>query len=412
MLDQTLQDQLSLPKAIAEIAKRKLEECGITLSEIQETALLKQFEAGHYENFDLDFSEEQEAQLSRHFGGSSRTLSLSEEDAEIYVHGLLKKVEESLHDMVPSIGAQLLAGFKKTAPQALKERASIERRYNKLITQRWGKPLHLLEMLLSICLEAGSEYNTIYRPQAVEEQDFVFEALTRLHARGCQVGFEVLTLLKYGFAEGAYARWRTLHEITVTAAFIKSKGGEVAERYLLHRFISDYKDAIDYQKHHTKLRWSALPAEEIDALRTVYDSLLQRYGDEFKNTYGWASEAIGNKKPKFADLEAEANLEHARPFYLLGNLNVHAGSKSVQFRLGAPLMGDEILVAGPSYFGLSEPGQATAWTINQLTGALLLTRPNLDRLALCVATTLLVDEIYEAFSEADKKVTAMEQDNF
>lgn len=408
LLEESIHHQLSTPRALTKITVRKLEECGVTLSEAQQADLLKQYGAGHYDIFGIDFTEEQEEQLERHFGGSSRILSFSEQDAERYIQDMLKKYEEAFPDLLSSSGERLLTAFKKEAPKALKQRGQDEKQYNKLIQKHWGEPLRLLEILLSVCLEAGSDFNATYRSQAAEENDYVFEALTRLHARGCQVGFEILTLLKYGFAEGAYARWRTLHELTVIAGFIKNRGNGVAERYLYHRIISDYKDALDYQKHCNKLGWQPIPEAEIDALKTAHDSLIARYGKEFRSTYGWAAQTLGDKQPKFKDLETEVNLEHARPLYLLGNLNVHASSKSVQFRLGSPPKGDEILVAGPSYFGLSEPGQATAWTINQLTGALLLTRPNLDHLAFSTASTNLVNEVYQAFDEANENLISDE----
>ena len=44
---------------------------------------------------------------------------------------------------------------------------------------------------------------------------FTVEVQTRLHARACQIAREVLTLLYAGFAEGAMARWRALHELAV-----------------------------------------------------------------------------------------------------------------------------------------------------------------------------------------------------
>lgn len=230
LFEETVKDQFAFPKALTKIAAKKLKECGVTLSEAQEAQLLRHFETGHYDNFDINLTDEQEKQLERHFGGSPCTLSLSKEDADIYMRSVLEKIDESFPDLVSAIGAQLLTAFKEEAPTALKQRAVDEKRYNKLIQKHWGKPLQSLEMLLSICLEAGSDFNSKYRPQAVEENDYVFEALTRIHARGCQVGFETLTLLKYGFAEGAYARWRTLHELAVIANFIKDRGNEVAER--------------------------------------------------------------------------------------------------------------------------------------------------------------------------------------
>src|SRR5262249_50921986 len=47
--------------------------------------------------------------------------------------------------------------------------------------------------------------------------DFVFEALVRLHARSCLVAEEVCWLMEGGFASGAHSRWRTLHELVTVS---------------------------------------------------------------------------------------------------------------------------------------------------------------------------------------------------
>ena len=71
-----------------------------------------------------------------------------------------------------------------------------------------------------ISRESGDLFNESFG----KNNDQVFFVLWRLHARSCQITMEILALLKSGFADGAHARWRTLHEIAVTALFIKQQG--------------------------------------------------------------------------------------------------------------------------------------------------------------------------------------------
>ncbi len=80
------------------------------------------------------------------------------------------------------------------------------------------------------------------------ENNHVFFVLTRSHARACQIAREILTLIKNGYADGAMARWRALHEISVISSFIAKHGNEVAEKYLLHSNIESNKAAVLYQK--------------------------------------------------------------------------------------------------------------------------------------------------------------------
>jgi len=53
--------------------------------------------------------------------------------------------------------------------------------------------------------------------------------LARLYGRACQIGRKIELLLSNGFADGAEARWRTLHELTVVACFIYKHGEETAK---------------------------------------------------------------------------------------------------------------------------------------------------------------------------------------
>jgi len=92
----------------------------------------------------------------------------------------------------------------------------------------------------------------------------------------------------------------------------------------------------------------------------IRDILVKRYGSKFGLDYGWAASEPGNARSTFADIEKSVNLDHLRPFYKLANINVHAGSKGISFRMGTPPQEDTLLLAGPSLFGFADPGQNTA----------------------------------------------------
>ena len=133
------------------------------------------------------------------------------------------------------------------------------------------------------------------RKKHIKAQNHVFDVLTRLHARACQIAFEVLVLLKNGFADGAHARWRSLHEVTVVASFIKTHGDEVAERYLLHDNIELYKAAELHQKHYAILGEEPIPDDEYNSIKVIRDELIDCFGTPYKNNYGWASSVLNNK---------------------------------------------------------------------------------------------------------------------
>ena len=194
--------------------------------------------------------------------------------------------------------------------------------------------MDLLDLSIALSVEAGTEFNQKFRNDAVASGDAVFEVLTRLHAKGCQVSGEVLALLHSGYADGAHARWRSLHEMAVVASFIEEQGQELAERYLLHETIQQYKLAYQLQQYYCRLGHEPPSKENFAQLKIQRDELIVRFGEAFKEDYGWASLAIGKNRPRISDIEQQVQLDHMRPYYRMASNNVHPNSHGTYFRLG------------------------------------------------------------------------------
>ena len=131
------------------------------------------------------------------------------------------------------------------------------------------------------------------------------DILTRQHVRACQVTDEIICLLENGFADGAMARWRTLHEIAVVAAIISRHGEDIAQRYLAHQAVESKRAMNKYLDCCQQLGYRPLPAREVRKIANAYDVAIATYGEPFKSHYGWAAEHLKKKRPTFADLEAE-----------------------------------------------------------------------------------------------------------
>jgi len=100
--------------------------------------------------------------------------------------------------------------------------------FRQRLWRRWGRGLKLLSVVGQLAAETGAEVTFV--AQSTGKAGPMLTALASIHARGCQVFQEIIVLLRHGFAEGADARWRTLHELSVTALFIAQKGETVAQR--------------------------------------------------------------------------------------------------------------------------------------------------------------------------------------
>lgn len=311
-----------------------------------------------------------------------------------------------------SVGSNnVLKQLQKDTSRMLKEHKKYRDGFEKRLLGDWGNALGLFETFLVIAAEAGDRQNQDYREGKVNRKLFVYEVLSRLQARACQIGYEILTLLKAGYADGAHARWRSLHEISVIVYHIKKGGNKVAERYIDYLTIDDYKAALLHNKHFKLLKSEPFKDAEIDLLKKKRDTLVKKYGNEFTDEYGWAIAYYkkiwpkrANRKVNFAELEDVVGLSHLRPYYKLASYNVHVNTWRAFSGLGLDEIEDDILLTGPSNMGLAMPAQSTSISILQITLAFLTIEYNIDNVITCKILEHYNYRVQSAFLESKEKL--------
>jgi len=312
----------------------------------------------------------------------------------------LDTLSAKLADMDPGISddiaSLLYKSLRKSTRPMLRDRRHYLKAFEKRHYSLWKEGIDLLESFLVVAYELGENFNRYYRDDAAKDQDYVFEALTRLHARAVHVGFEVLCLLCSGFADGAHARWRTIHEIAVVSNYLAGNDRGVARQYLEHEAIESYRAMVQFQNYAEQLGHEKYSEEDVVALKQVRDDLCKRYGASFGTPYGWSAKALGKEKPTFSDIEKASRLDHLRPYYKMASHNVHANPKGIKFRLGLS-DGADILLAGPSNFGLTDPAHGAAISILQATVPMLNLATNIDSVVMGKIMTKYVDDIGDAF---------------
>lgn len=101
--------------------------------------------------------------------------------------------------------------------------------------QLWGKCFAASQTMYTITIEAAERISSYIDKNATkeekEERKFTYLALHHIHGRACQIFLEILTLLRNGFGDCAYARWRSLYELNCIAFFIKSQGEQIAKQF-------------------------------------------------------------------------------------------------------------------------------------------------------------------------------------
>lgn len=199
----------------------------------------------------------------------------------------------------------------------------------------WQEGFDKSEMLYLMILEMSDHYQAYYLDlpdkmrNALENRYYV---LRKLHGRACQQFREILWLLRGGFADGAYARWRSLFELSIISEFICQNDEQVAKAF------------VDFVK----------TSEEKD--------------------YGWAKTA-----PCFASLKPKANVTFEmirsqcttiagdwKKVYRESCQVVHASPLGTLGRMGSPNE-NRVISTGSSDYGLAPPAVDSAISLMHVT---------------------------------------------
>jgi hypothetical protein len=397
LFTKAIEGHLAPERVLTRIISKWLKDINIELTAKQSEAL--QAQVLNLADGTLSFEFEDEQLVAAGLASDQLNVALKDAlkdlggDIEKYAQDVPSISPDVLLDMVHDIAVVLRRSLKDRAQSMLDERANDIRNFTAALKEQWGRAIDLLDTQIVIAAEVNA-----YLHQKQPKTDRVLDVLIRLQARACQIASEIVVLLRNGYADGAHARWRSLHEIAVVGYFIAKHGEEFAQRYLSHHIVESYKGSLHYQKYADELGLEKFTEEETKDFKDRYDEIVRKYGPDYKNQYGWAAAALNKSNPTFSDIEAAISLDHLRPYYKLASHNVHAGPKGF-FKLGLYPWEQAELLTGPSNTGLVDPGQSTAISLNQITTNLLNREESLDSLVITRVMMMVGDEVCQAFVE-------------
>lgn len=345
LFDKQIHEQFKPNKLGARIVESELEKIGLEITDAQRADLEEQFKELGKGELTFQFTDQQ-----LKAAGASTEEELKPRVKNI-IDGLTQSIERfsgRIDGLVLSIVDKMAASVVKTLKERMddmrEDQAFISDSFTANIQEIWGEALDLLQGLIVISDEAAQGFLII--SDKYSEDDIVHDVLLRIHAKSNQISKEILTLLRHGFADGAQARWRSLHELAVVSSFIAQHGEEIAVRYIEHEAVETFKAAKQYNEYYARLGAEKIPDEEMAVLEADYTKLIGIYGESYGYDYGWASVALNLKRPTFRDIEASVDLDHFRPYYKAASANIHASPIGVLSRLGL-LPEEDILLAGP-----------------------------------------------------------------
>jgi len=259
--------------------------------------------------------------------------------------------------------------------------------------------------LLDLCRDEGEKFIRRLEKSKAKSPSYSRLVLSKLHCRACQVTAEIITLLESGYARGAMARWRTLHEIEVVATFIAEAGDSTAKRYADYEIVEAKRAKDQYQENAEELGFKPYAKREAARIERQYETILSEYGKDFRNPYGWAAEYLGNKSPRFADIERVAGAARMRSHYKFASYNVHASPKALSLKMDTFNVGDWP-IAGASNAGLEEPGQNATITLLRITYLLTQNLRSIDNAIIMNALIKLRDETVSNFFDCAERLKA------
>lgn len=398
ILDKTMRDLTDSLKFRRVALERAFKRKGITLTEGQMEKFLEAlvaYEAG------TPIPSEQFPELEGVDLGSPEFL----EPLEEYGNEIVDRQTSLLQEILATEPARVVKGIRKRSRAALSDTKATFKSFGKNLDKVWGKGFKALELMLGCIREYATQFlNEWDREELTQPSDEQMKDLTLvlrdLHMKSCRIAAEILCLLRGGYADGAHARWRSLHELAVIASFIATHKGDLPRRYRDHAYWDVARGAKEYQDHCAALGHE--PHEPAVMAKFESDKLAMnhKYGNSFNQEYGWAASVLPSGQSGLAAIERHAGLDHWRPYYKMACHAIHGGAQGLNFALGNSKTGSQAPLTGASDLGLLDPAQCTAISLGLVTAALFTHRPNLDSLVATEVVRLLGEDVTEQFASA------------
>lgn len=320
---------------------------------------------------------------------------MSEEDA-------VGKVSELFELVRADCKKSSIESYRESAAEKLAIIRDDIRGFGERNFARWEPAFDHLEMMWHVAQELGEAHGKDVQQRDDEDNNATMAALAHIFPKSLLVVQEIICLLKGGFPDGALTRWRSLHELSVTAMYIAQQGENAAIQYLLSFHFSARRAAHQMNKHSERAGLKSFTAEEIrefDARCAEAERILGRAMENDKNGE-WPKITVSH--PTFAHVEESVGMDHWRPWYKWASSYTHANHRPADKSLGLAETTVPINLVGASNSGFVDPFQLTALSLAQLVATYLTHSINLDRIVHIDVFRELANEMADIAIEAER----------
>lgn len=305
-------------------------------------------------------------------------------------------------------------GLGQLMREHLPERAEWEAGVRDRIGTSYNDALAAYDTVVQVIAHAAREFWPRYRSR--DDGDALTGVLWGNLAQGIRIAREVGYMLRGGFPFGALAAQRTGYELAVRSMVLRAHASEsghedLVERYQLHDEIGREADMREYRRTSDALGFAPMEDAKVEAAGKRKKELLERFGKQFGQPYGWAVGLPGVTSGNFKELETLAGVDHRRGIYRWASHYVHGDPSSLRMSIMRRGGVSEGVVSDLTNVHLTDPAQFSLYALNLNYLSLAMgDPPDLADLWVSAGLPHLVDRAANAFWEAEQGVRTAEDE--
>lgn len=320
------------------------------------------------------------------------------------------KMQEELEDALSSVIPEMLSKVAEDIGEHLtdqifnhaKELTKVHADRIESVLRLWGPAVEQLEILRHLVLEWS--FKAQEKRQGTYSHPNTAFALHSLVERAFEITGEIVVLIRSGYADGALARWRSLHEVCVVAMFLAPRSDKCAEMYLSHHWVEESR-LLEIDKGSGTARHENPHKDRYKRdLRLKVAALSSQFGEKFSSDYGWAAVDLGCARTKFRDLENHVGLETLRRGYRQANNTVHGGALATLTRISLG-PGVDKSAHSPLAYGCEVAANYTAASLSMMVAELCLETESAEILTMNMVIYNQARKIIEHIEKVQQRIT-------
>ncbi|MHC8408933.1 DUF5677 domain-containing protein [Pseudomonas sp. Hz4] len=340
------------------------------------------------------------------------SLGRTEKEVQATVNSLVGDLNETIRDVseqveevmpqVVQVTLEKMAGLIKDelvaqSTEHTEYLRTLEQLRADTVERLWGKAADQLNLLRNLVVE-WSRAATELKKGAYANTTTAL-ALSKVTLRAYDMVGEIIALARAGYADGALARWRSLHEICVVAIFLSKQSDKCAQLYLAHSVIEELRLIESNEASGTIGANNRGGDKYLRALKEQKRQLIEIYGSAFSKDYGWASVELNRAKITFRELESNVGMESFRQSYQHANSATHGGALAALTRISLGMNAEYSGEVSPA-FGCEVAMSYASGSLATLIAELCLETENADLLVMNMVVQKISLNVFDHIKNA------------